>query len=778
MCCFSSQLSAQKTVKGILQNSESGEPLPFATVVLYNTSDSTMAGNSLTEDDGSFSLKLPEGNYYAEFTYIGFEDKTVGNISVDGKSFDLGIIQMSVDAVALETVEVRAEKSSMEFKLDRRVFNVGKDLTNAGMTAADILDNVPSVTVDVEGNVSLRGGQGVRILVDGKPSALLNAGDTEALQRMQGDMIEKVEVITNPSARYEAEGEAGIINIILKKDDAKGINGSFGAKVGNPANYGASYNLNYRQKDLNLFSTFGLDYRRSPGGGSSIDRFLENGEVTSSFETDYDQSRGGLGGNIQLGADWFIDEKNTLTGSILYSKGEDRNDAEVIFRDFDEDGNLINTTTRLTDETEKENEVEASLLYERLYDVKDKKWTIDFKYILDDETELADYQEFSDNDPESAIQRSSNTEDEQNILLQTDYIHPFSENSRFEVGARAAFRTINNDFSVEEQDDDGVFKPLPDFNDQLQFQENIYAAYAIGATEVGDWDFQLGLRGELSDIEARLVESGETSDQYYFSLFPSASIAYSLTERTQFQVSYSRRISRPRFRYLLPFSNFNNPRNNPVGNPNLRPEFGDSYELGMLRYMENGSFLATVYYRHTSGVIERIILPGPEEGTTIRYPINLATRDAYGLELNFTYDFFDWWNFTSDVNIYHSVVDGDFEGQSYDAEIFTMNGRINSRWDIGDKFMVQASYDYRAPQNNTQGRRKSISAFDIAIAWELLNGRGTLTLSVDDVFNTRIRRSIVDLPDYQRESDFQWRRAQQVTLNFSYRLNERKISNS
>lgn len=764
------------TLKGTLIQKSTEDPLPYATVTIYSSVDSTMVTNTLTEDNGDFRLRVPPGQYYAQFQYVGFEDKILADLTVGGKrdSIDLGEVAMRSDAIALQEVEVRAERSQMELKLDRRVFNVGKDLTNAGNNAADILDNVPSVTVDPEGNVSLRGSQSVRILVNGKPSGLLSAGDTQALLRMQGDIIASVEVITNPSARYEAEGEAGIINIILKKNKEKGINGSFGATLGYPQNYGASYNLNYRRQDFNFFSNFGINYRKSPGGGNSSQRFFEpDGTLDEFYTSETDQLRGGIGGNLQLGTDWIINDKNTLTGSLLYRTGNEDNDATVIYRDFDGDKNLINKTVRDVEEGQKEHNFETSLSYKRTFDKPDREWTVDFKYILDDDTELADYVETSDELAEPLIQQSSNTEDEINMLLQTDYIHPLGENSKFEAGLRAALRTVNNDFLVEEQDADGDFYTLPDFDDQLKYTENIYAAYIIGAHEFGPFGLQAGLRAELSDITAALLESNEANDQDYLSFFPSASLSYKMDENNQLQVSYSRRLSRPYFRRLLPFSNFNNPRNNSIGNPNLRPEFTDSYEAGYLHYFNRGSLLSSVYYRYTTGVIEELTLPS-DDGTTIEYPTNLSTRNAYGLEFNFSYYLTDWWDFTTDLNFFRAIVDGEFEGVDYSADTYTWNGRANSKIDIGDNFQFQTSFNYRAPRKNTQGKTLSSYAFDIGASMDIFSGRGTLTLTGRDLFNTRARRTVVDLPNYQAETIFQWRQTRQVVLNFAYRLNQEK----
>ena len=766
--------SGKTWLQGRLVGKDASDPLPFATLALYTAADSAMAGNALTEDDGSFGLSIARGTYYAVFKYVGYEEKTIPDIRIAGgrDTVRLGEVVMESDALVLEEVQVRAERSQLELKLDRRVFNVGKDLTNAGNSAADILDNVPSVTVDPEGNVSLRGSTGVRILVNGKPSGLLSGGDSQALLRMQGDIIESVEVITNPSARYEAEGEAGIINIILKKNQEKGINGSFGARLGRPENYGASYSLNYRQRDFNFFSNFGLDYQKAPGGGNASQRFFEDGDLREFFTTQTDRLRKGLGGYLQLGADWNLNEFNTLTGSLLYRAGLDDTDVTVTYRDFAEAGTLLNTTVRDAPEIQTGHNLEAALNYKKTFPQKDREWSITFQYNLNDDTELSDYFQTSQDQPLPLVQRSSNTEDEANLLIQTDYVHPFGENSKIEGGLRAALRTVDNDFLVEERAGEEFFA-LPEFDDRLLYTEDIYAAYFIGAHEFGPFGLQAGLRAELSDITAALLKSDVANDQDYLSFFPSASLSYKMTEEQQLQASYSRRLSRPYFRDLLPFSNFNDPRNNGIGNPNLRPEFTDSYELGYLRYFTNGTFLSSIYYRYTTGVIEELTLPG-EDGTAIDFPVNLAERDAYGLEFNLSYDLTSDWNLTFDLNGYRFLVNGTFGETDFSADALTWNGRINSRVNLSETLQLQGGFDYNAPRNTTQGRRLSSYSLDLAASLDILAGRGTLTLAGRDLFNTDKRRTIVDLPGYQAESVFQWRQRRQVVLSFNYRLNQDK----
>lgn len=762
-------------ISGTLVQDSDGEPLGFATVIAYRSADSTMAANATTRVNGDFSLAVAVGTYYVELQFLGYDDLTLEAIvlTAAAPSSELGTVRLGQTGVALETVEVTTERSQMVMKLDKRVFNVGKDLTGAGNNAADILNNVPSVNVDPEGNVSLRGSNGVRILVDGKPSAMLSSGDVDALRRMQGDIIESVEVITNPSARYEAEGESGIINIILKKNKQKGINGSFGATVGAPDNYGGSYSLNYRRRQFNMFSNFGLSYRRSPGGGNDSQRFFDpDGNLRARYDTETDQDRGGIGGNLQIGTDWFIDDRNQLTGSLLYRRSKDDNRTTVIYRDIDGSGNLLQTTTRRVLEDSENQNLESALNYTRTYARhEDQKLTAVAQYILDDDIELSDItQRISDRD-RPLLQYASNTEYETNLLLQADYVHPFSDSIKLEGGLRSTLRTIKNAFQVEEADENGIFRVFDRFDDELQYNENIAAAYFIGSGEFGPFGIQVGVRGELSDVTAALLKSGVTNEQNYLNLFPSAALTYQFTEADQLQLSYSRRLSRPYFRLLLPFSNFNNPRNNSIGNPTLRPEYTDSYELGLLRYLTAGTVLGSVYFRRTTGVIERLILPA-DDGTTIRFPVNLGDRNAYGVELNFSYDLADWWKVTSDLNLYTSNTAGSYEETDYGVDRTAWSGRVATTIELSPKIQTQASFDYNAPQDTPQGRDLATYAFDLGASLKMLSGQGTLTLSGRDLFNTRIQRSIIDQRNYTSESDFQWRRAQSVVLSFLYRLRE------
>lgn len=743
--------------------------LPYAAVAAYNSADSSMAKGVATDIDGKFSIPLQPGNYYIKISFLSFQEKLI-NVQLTKEGKELGDIVLQADGTVMEELVVEAERSTVELKLDKRVFNVGKDLSRSGANASEVLDNVPSVSVDVEGNVSLRGSQNVRILIDGKPSGLVGS-TTDALRQLQGSMIEKVEVITNPSARYDAEGEVGIINIVLKKEKREGFNGSFEVNAGYPSNYGGSYNLNYRRSKFNLFSSVGVNYRRNPGGGTQYQTF-DNGDTSYVYETIREQERGGLSGNARLGADIFLNDKNILTLSGLYKYSNGINTADLIYKDYDSNGNLTGITDRHDEEEETEADREANLSYRKTFKKKDQLFTFDVKYIESDDTEIADQTEKSDTSEIPLITRSSNTEDERNWLFQTDYVHPFAKEGKIETGLKATLRLIENDFSVEQQDESDVWVPVTNFNNHLIYTENIYAAYLMAGNKTGKFSYQGGVRAEYSDITTELTETNEVNPRNYLNFFPSAHLSYELPKNNTLQASYSRRLSRPRFRHLLPFYGYSDSRSIFRGNPNLNPEYTNSYELGHLKYWEKGSLLSSVYYRHRTGVIERIRI-ADSTGFAQTIPVNLSVQHAIGLEFNFSWDIAKWWKLNGNTNFYRAVTNGEYEGQKLNSEAFSSVSKLNTKFEILKTYNLQLSFNYNAPERTTQGLRKSMYSLDFGISRDILKGNGTLTLSGRDMFNTRRRRFTAETEDLYTEIDFQWR-SRQMTLSFVYRLNQKK----
>ncbi|WP_339793125.1 outer membrane beta-barrel family protein [uncultured Imperialibacter sp.] len=777
----SADIAAQKEggkadVVGKIVDAGSGDPLEFATVSFY-TPDSSLVSGVVTDLQGQFKIELAPGSYYSLVQFVSYEDKYFSGITLaEGqKRMNLGTIAVEADSETLQEVVVEAERSQMEMSFDKRIFNVSKDPSNVGRTATQLLDNVPSVTVDTDGNVALRGSQNVRILIDGKPSGLVGISGSNGLQSLQGSLIESIEVVTNPSVRYQAEGSAGIINIVLKKDDRNGVNGSFELNAGYPANYGASANVNFRREKINYFVNYGANYRESPGGGSSFQRYTlpDTSFITRRTE---DRTRGGWAHNLRAGADFFVTPKDiiTVSGVVRYEDGENVNN--LIYEDFNSNDVLQNRTGRVNTEQENELNSEVTLNYERSFDDKDRKLTAYAQFRDNNESEDADIEQrlLGGEDPEMIMlrQRSLNDETERNLLVQSDYVHPFSKDGKFEAGFRSTFRQISTNYLVEEQDSVGTWNNLVNFTNDFRYTENVHAVYGLIANRHGKVSYQAGLRAELSDIQTLLLQTDETNNRLYANLFPSIHANYHLNETHSWQVSYSRRISRPRFRELNPFSSFSDARNIRTGNPNLNPEFTNSYEIGYLVNGKTSTVYAGVYNRRTSDVSQRVNYVDAD-GVTFSQPLNLAFENAFGVESNISKDWFDWWTSSLNFNFYRRIIEGDFNGEPLNADTYTWSGRVNSRVTLWKKVNYQVNAFYRAPQNTPQGERLAYYAIDMGLNRDILNGNGTINLSVRDILNSRKWRGITQGETFYQESEFQWR-SRQFMVSFVYRLNQKK----
>ena len=763
------KVKAKTQVKGLVVTDQN-IAIPFASVAAYALPDTTLVTGVATNEDGTFSIGLKSGNYVLTISFLSYKAKTTESIIIAEKDLDLGSIILVQDNVALEEIVVREEKSSMQLDLDKRVFNVGKDMANLGGNVSELLDNVPSVNVDIDGNVSLRGSGNVRILINGKPSGLVGIGGTDGLKQLQSSMVESVEVITNPSARYDAEGEVGIINIVMKKEKRKGVNGSFETTVGFPHNYGLSANVNFRRKKINFFTNYGINYRESPGQGRTYQAYITE-EFSNIYTSERKHVRGGAGNNIQFGADYFLNDYNTFTVSGLYRYSKGNNNATLLYEDFDNNNILLQTVDRTDDEAETKHNVETSASYRKTFEQKGRELTVDAKWILSDDTELSNYNEQNSNGDLPLIQRSSNTEDEQTYLFQTDYVHPFSKKGKFETGVRLNLRYLNNKYKVEEEIDD-TWSVYDNLNNHFVYSENIYAAYAMLGNHIKAFSYQAGLRAEYSDISTELLATNEKNPRDYLNWFPSLHFSYEMPKQNTLQLSYSRRLSRPQFWYLLPFFTFSDNRNLFTGNPDLNPEYTNSFELGHLKSFEEGTLLSSVYYRHRTGVIERVILIN-EDGTTQMLPINLATQHAYGIEFNFSYNILENWRLNATWNGYRAISDGTYEGQNYDSDTYSWTTRIATKIGLPKNLDFQTSLNYRAPENTTQGRSLSMYGWDAGLAKDVWNGNGTISFSARDILNTRKRRRFTETVDYYAEQEFQWR-SRQFLLTFNYRLNQKK----
>lgn len=778
---FSVSAAAQNaSVKGKLTESSTAAPLAYASVRLYQMPEKKLAGGALTDEKGLFNVALPFGVFTAEIEFIGFETIKTAEFSLtkDQPQHDLGTLRLAASATTLDEVEVTAEKSSMVLALDKKIFNVGKDLANAGGSATDILTNIPSVTVDPEGTVKLRGSDNVRILIDGKPSGLVSFKGSSGLQQLQASMIDRVEIITNPSARYEAEGSAGIINIILKKDQKQGFNGSIELIAGQPDNYGAAANLNYRHRKINFFINYGFSYRVTPGGGTMFqERFV--GDTTFLLRQTTDNEMTGLNNNIRGGLDYFFSENNILTASYLWRRSDARRLSDIRYEDY-----IYNLSTptgytlRQQDETEDEPNSEYSIVYKRKFGSEGHELTAEAKYLnyWERSDQMFPQQTFFPDGTEDVskniFQRSLNDEYENQYLLQVDYVRPIGKDGKFETGLRSSFRDMVNDYIVTEKNADGSFTTLPGLDNYFIYKENINGAYAIYGNKHQKFSWQAGLRAEHTDVNTLLRETNEENPRNYFNFFPSLHLTYELPKNNAIQWSYSRRVRRPVYNDLSPFVTFTDNRNFWSGNPDLNPEFSDVLELGHIRYFDKGSFSSSIYYRHTEDKIDRIRQVDNAGNATTR-PENLLRENAFGVEFTTGYSPKKWWKLDMNFNFFHAAIDGSNIETRYKTTTYSWFSRVTSKFILPKNFDFQVRGNYEAPQKTAQGSRKALYFIDLAASKDILRNKGTLTLNVSDLFNTRKMRSVTEGDNFRNESTFQWRR-RQVNLTFNYRINQGK----
>ena len=776
-----SQTQPSRILRGRVIDSAGNMPLAGATIQLLKTGKKTPMAGTVSGADGRFRLETSNGEYEVLWEYAGYQPRRSAAFRLNDATpeKDLGEIRLAPAVAVLQEVVVQAEKSSMQLALDRKIFNVGKDLANAGGSANDILMNIPSVSVDPEGTVKLRGSDNVRILIDGKPSGLVSIKGGSGLNNLQAAMVERVEIITNPSARYEAEGNAGVINIILKKDRRQGFNGSFELIGGQPVNYGLAANLNYRKDKINFFLNYGVAYRIQPSRGRMTQELY--GKDTLRIMKQHDEAELlGFNNNIRAGLDYFFTEKSVLTLAYLYRRSQGNRRRSFVYDDYLFDlNNLQSRQGRTQDEDETEPNTEITVNYKRSFAQKGHEFTAEVKYLdyweNSDQT-FEQWPEISSGRPVTTaartIQRSLNDEWEKQYLLQLDYVKPLGSEGKFETGLRSSFRNMVNDYVVSERNASGAYVPLPGLDNIFEYDENIHAAYSILGNRNGKLSYQGGLRAEWTDVTTILRETGQRNPRNYGNLFPSAHLTYSLPNDHGLQLSYSRRVRRPVYNDLSPYATFSDARNFNGGNPDLDPEFSDVFEIGHLKSFPKGAFSASVYFRNTTEKIERI-RQVDKLGNAFTQPQNLLGEKAYGIEATGSANLRKWWKLDANINFFHARVDGSNILSAYKTETFSWFARQTSRFSLKHDLDIQLRMNYEARQRLVQGSRKGYFFTDLSFSKDILAQRGTLTLNVMDVFNSRKVFYIIEGPGFHTDALMGFR-PRQINMTFSYRIRQAK----
>jgi outer membrane receptor protein involved in Fe transport len=777
--------SPKVNVSGTVIEKTSRQPLEYATVTFMTPGQATPISGGITDAAGKFSIDVPTGTYDIHIEFISFQVSEIKGRAIM-QATNLGTIELSEDATQLNEVVIRAERTTVDIRLDKKVYNVGNDLMVKGGTVSDVLDNIPSVTVDAEGTISLRGNENVRILIDGRPSNAINIA--EALRLIPADAIDKVEVVTNPSARYDSEGGGGLLNIILKKGKNQGLNGTFIATVGDPESYGISANLNYKTENFNLFTTTGYNYRTNPGNSITNTEYLNPDGTTERFINERrENNRLSRGFNTNFGMEWYLDDTSTWTNQIRLRNNDIENPDRVFYDNYDANYNFQNSTFRFNDQRSNNEEVEYSSNFVKKFKKEGHILTADASFELEKDND--------DSNINNGIQRTANKQKQSSNQFQVDYVLPLKKDTQFEAGYSGDFNNLLTDYRVDTLGTGNHFYVSDNrYTNVLEYKEKINALYTQYGTKFNKLSVLLGLRWEDSNIDINQLSTNDYNNKHYNNFFPSAFLTYELGEQSNISLSYSRRISRPRGRQINPFPNFSSNINIFQGNPDLDPAFSDAYDLGYLKRWKDVTFSTSMYLNRTTDSFQYIRRESGDVVTTtvngvaseipvlLTTPINLATEYRFGFEFTMNYSPYKWWRLNSNFNFFRNETQGDFTyissedeevTQDFDNVAYSWFTRVTSKVTLPYKIEWQTNLTYNAPQTNAQGRSRGVAAANLAFSKDILKDMGTLTLNVQDVFNSRKRITETNLPEQNSYSEMQWR-VRSVNLSFTYRFNRKK----
>lgn len=749
------------TISGKVVTESNQQPIEFATIMVGNKQTKAPITGATTDLDGNFKIETKAKDFYLEISFIGYASTIIEEFNIQQGNVNLGIIRLGENSQMLDEVEVRAEKSTTEFKLDKRVFNVGKDLSSTGASALEVLNNVPSVNVDIEGAISLRGSQGVQVLINGKPSVIASE-QGNALGTITADMIQQIEVITNPSAKYEAEGTSGIINIVIKKEERKGINGSVTLNTGVPHNHSFGLSLNRRTEKFNLFSQLGVGYRERPRNSERINRDLANNTAVISNGNEY---RNEVFYNFILGTDYHINKNNviTLSGSFAYEIEDQPSDINFSFEDAT--GAIVDSWAR-SETTEATNpKYQYELQYKRDF-TDHKDHTLLFSAIgnlfaKDQKSEFFNTTLTGNNRNSQQQTRTDFGEWRQTFKL--DYTKPLADKWTLETGLQYVLNDVNNDFAVTDFINN-EWIDNPNLTNIFEYSQNVLGLYGTGAYEGDKWGIKAGLRMENTDLTTLLINTEERNNQNFTNLFPTLHTSYKVTENLSLQAGYSKRIFRPRLWDLNPFFNIRNNFSIRTGNPNLLPEYTDSYEITSIYVLGEISMNFGIYHRNTTDVVERIATF--ENGISTSRPFNIGTNKATGVEYNFKYSPSKKWSMNGDVNYNYFKREGIYEGTSIDFSNDQWSAKWTNKFKLSGQLDFEITGQYRSKFQTVQSEISGNVFADIGLRKKIMDGKGVFSLSVRDLFASRIRESETNQANFYL---YNWsRRGRFITLGFSY----------
>ena len=765
-------------ISGVISSLESEELLEYATITLLDPNDNNVITGGITDNLGRFSIPAQSGKYNILIEFISFKNLNLNNVDLN-KDLNLGKIKLELDYESLGEVEIIAEETSVEIRLDKKIYTVGKDLTVRGGTGTDVLDNIPSVSTDIDGNILLRGNDAARILINGKPSRLVGI-NSSFIKELPADAIEKVEVITSPSARYEAEGSGGIINIILRKSKKLGFNGSISANTGNPKSNSISTNINYRSGKINFFNSSSVYDRIRPGSSSGITEYFNGSEPSTFFSEDRERERISDGYFVNNGFEWYIDDNTSLLGSFFYNDYSSDNLESNTIRELDANSNILNTIIQNDYEDDVDNNREYNLNFEKKLDEDGQLITIDLQYENSKEWENSIIDENSIVN-ESVIENIQS----ESYLIRSDFVLPIGENRQFEAGIRIESEDDITDYKVFDNIDNVFVEDLNQSN-LFQYKEQISALYTQYGVKVDEkYSFLLGLRLEntLKNVNQLTIQDFTKIDDT--GLFPTFNFGLEFGDDETLTFGYNRRIRRPWSRFINPFPTKISPILIWQGNPYLDPTYSNNLDLGYVKKYESSFTVNTsAYFQKSTNSINTIIeetgqfanINGVDVPIVVRSPINLSTNERFGFELNLSYRKGRKWNINSNFNLFQNKVEGTYNDIVYDSENVSWSFRLNNKVTLPGKVDWQTRMNVRGPNETAVSKSDGDFSIDLAFSKELFKDNATLTLNIKDLLDQRGWRNETFNDNFYNDFEYRWSQ-RSTTLNFTYRFNQKKNQN-
>jgi outer membrane receptor protein involved in Fe transport len=792
-------------ISGTVVDAATESPIPTASVAVWRVprqegGEPSLVTGSITDDAGAFRVEgVPPGQYYVDVSFVGYASERVEDVRIDRQtgSADLGTIALEADVEQLEGVEVAAEREQVSVQIDRTVYNTADSPVTAGGNATNVLETIPSVDVDVDGNISLRGSGNVAVLVNGKPAPVSSEFISAYLQSLPANSVERVEVIPNPSARYEPEGMGGIINIVLKENVDRGLGGTVAAGLDSRGGYTGTATLTYGKGPWNLSGSYGFQQENDGGGGSSYAINLGDTPLTYLDQVE-DEEEDETSHSFNLSADYALSERTSLNASAqLGLRGETELEVNSFLElDAAEDPSLA--YERLVEEVSDRQRADVRLGLRHDFgpagaaDETAHTLDVEARYNVSTNTDDETYDQRLVSPFESAggdireYQLSRSDDDRDEASFEVNYVRPLG-GFRVEAGYKGDLETQYEQFLAETRNEaTGVLEPDADLSNTFDYEQQVHAAYLQLAREFGPLGVQLGLRAETAQTTFSLLNTGEDFENDYQSLFPSAFLSYELGDETVFKASYSRRINRPRTWFLNPFPSLDDPSNPRVGNPRLDPEYVSAFELGVVRYTPWGSLTLTPYYRHTTDAIDRISAICAEDPTgvagelcapgvvAVRTVENVATNTSYGVEFINSITgrgALDGLRGYVSVEGFRFVSDGTTSAGDLENDAFGWGGRVNASYALGQRLGIggldlQANVRYRAPMETAQGRRGAFTFIDFAFRKDL-GDRASVTVRFRDPFDLAGFSYTIDREALYQEFEREWG-AQQVGVTFQY----------